>query len=411
MSKHKLVVLAVVAALGVGAALWSTQTRKPVQETLAAQPLVPGLQDKINDVTALRIVTPGNTTTATIERGDAGWTLKEKGGYAVDTAKVRDFLVALAQAKRVEAKTSNPELYGRLGLADVAQAGATGTQVEIDGLAAPARLIVGQNVQRGTGTFVRDAGEAQSWQVDANIAVERAAAKWLQPEIVDIAPSRVQSVSIKHPEGAAIDIVKAQGDGAADFVLRTLPKGREPESEFVADAAAGLLSGLHLDDVEPASQAEPGDAKVTTSEFRIDDGTTLTITSWKVGDKTLARLAATLDEEKAAAFVEQAQVRAAKEAAASAAAVAAQGEATAAAADAAPAVQGEATAAADAPAATPAAAAPAIDPAADREQRLAAIRDGVNAMQAKFANWTYTLPTYKASNLNKTLEDYLKPKA
>ncbi|MBB5207396.1 DUF4340 domain-containing protein [Chiayiivirga flava] len=408
MTRHKLVVLAVVAALGAAAALWSTQTRKPDTDVPAAQPLVPGLQEAINDVSALRIVAPGNNTVATIERGDAGWTLKEKGGYAVDTAKVRDFLLSLAQARRIEAKTSNPELYARLGVADVAQGDATGTQIEIDGLAQPARLIVGENVQRGAGTFVREAGQAQSWQIDTNLAVERAPAKWLQPEIVDIAPSRVESVSIRHPEGAAIEIVQAPDDGAADFVLRTVPKGREPESEFAADAAAGLLSGLRLDDVAPAAQADPGETKVTTSTFVIDDGTTLTITSWKAGDKTLARLAATLDEDKAAAFVEQAQARAAREAASAAAA--AQGAASSDAAATAPDETGDAAAAdAPAPASTPAA--PAVDPAADREQRLAAIRDGVEAMQAKFAQWTYTLPSYKASNLNKTLEDYLKPKA
>lgn len=404
MSKHKLVVLAVVAALGVGAALWSTQTRKPVQETAAASPLVPGLQDGINNVSGLRIVLPGNSTVATIERGDAGWTLKERGGYAVDTAKVRDLLVALASAKRVEQKTSNPELYDKLGLVDIDKADASGAQVEIDGLAQPTRLILGQNVVRGTGTFVRAAGEAQSWQIDANIAIERAPAKWLQPEIVDIAAARVVSASVKHPEGAPIEIVKSDGSGSAEFVLRNVPKGREAESTFAADALAGLLSGLRLDDVVPAAQAEPGEAKTSIATFHLDDGTTVTLTSWKAGDHTLARLAATLDEAKAAAFVEQAQARAAKEAAATQA-VDASAEPAADAAQDAVATTDTAPAATTEPAATPA-----IDPAADREQRLAAIRTAVETMQADFAPWTYTLPTYKSSNLNKTLEDYLKPK-
>lgn len=398
MSKHKLVVLAVVAALGVGAALWSTQTRKPVQETVAAQPLVPGLQDGINNVTALRVVLPGEGTVATIERGEAGWSLKERGGYAVDTTKVRDLLVALGSAKRVEQKTSNPELYDKLGLVDIDKPGATGAQVEIDGLAQPARLILGQNVVRGNGTFVRTAGDAQSWQTDANIAVERAPAKWLKPEIVDIATSRVVSASVKHSEGAPIEIVKSDGSGSAEFVLRNVPKGREAESTFAADALAGLLSGLRLDDVTPAAQAEPGEAKTSIASFHLDDGTTVTLTSWKAGDHKLARLAATLDETKAAVFVEQAQARAAKEAAAT--------QATDASAEpAAVAASGTVAAADAAPAATPA-----VDPAADREQRLTAIRTAVETMQADFAPWTYTLPTYKSSNLDKTLEDYLKPK-
>lgn len=411
MSRSKLILPAVVAAIAVGAALWSTQTRRPVQEADAATPLVPGLQQKLNDVTALRVIGPGNATLATIERGDAAWTLKERAGYPVDTAKVRDLLVALAGAKRVEQKTASPELYGKLGVADIAQADATGTQVEVDGLGAPVQVILGQNVARGTGTFVRTAGEAQSWQIDGNVAVERAPAKWLQPEIVDIAPARIEAVSIKPAEGAAIEIARADGKGASDFVLKNLPKGREAESEFGADAAAGLLSGLRLDDVAPAADAAPGDAKVTTATFHVEDGTIVTLTAWKANDRTLAQLAFALDEGRALAFVDRAHAREAKEAeaAASEAAASANAGAEAAAQDAA--ATDETPVAAAAPgAAQPPATPAASDPAADREQRLAALRTATDALQAKVAPWTYTLPTFKASNLNKTLEDYLKPK-
>lgn len=407
MNRHRLVVLAVVAVVGVAAALWSTQTRKPAQETSGSEPLVPGLQEKINDVSQLRLIGPGGKSLATIVRGDAGWSLQEKGGYAVDTAKVRDFLVTLAKARRIEAKTASEALYAKLGVGDVAQAEAIGVQVEIDGLAKPVAVILGHNVLRGNGTFVRHAGEAQSWQTDINIAAEREAAKWLQGDIVDVAPSRIESVSIKHAEGAPIEIVRAPEGGPAEFVLRNLPKGREPESEFVADAAAGLLSGLRLDDVAPAAEAEPGEAAVTKSEFRIEDGSVITLTSWKAGDKTLVRLAATLDETRAATFAEAEVARAAKEAAALAEEAAAKpAEAPVAAGDAAPAPP-----AADATAAN-ATAEPSTTtaPAPDAQQRLAAIRDNVAALQAKFVPWTYTLPSYKAGNLNKSLEDYLKPK-
>lgn len=410
MNRHRLVVLAVVAAVGVAAALWSTQTRKPAQETSGSEPLVPGLQEKLNDVSQLRVIGPGGRSLATIMRGDAGWSLQEKGGYAVDTDQVRDFLMTLAKARRVEAKTSNEALYGKLGVGDVAQADAAGVQIEIDGLAKPVAVILGHNVQRGNGTFVRHAGEAQSWQTDINIAAEREPAKWLQAQIVDVAPSKVESLTIKPAEGAAIEIVRAPEGGSAEFVLRNLPKGRELESEFVADAAAGLLSGLRLDDVAPEAEARPGDAAVTTSEFRIEDGTVITLTSWKTNDKTLVRLAATLDETRAAAFAEAEVARAAKEAAALAAETAAKPADAAAAADDAAAAPASPTNDAPANAAEESAATAAATPAPDAQQRLATVRDSVAALQAKFAPWTYTLPSYKAGNLNKTLEDYLKPK-
>ena len=411
MNRHRLVVLAVVAAVGAAAALWSTQTRKPAQEISASEPLVPGLQEKLNDVSQLRVIGPGGKPLTTIVRGEAGWSLQEKGGYAVDTDQVRDFLMTLAKARRVEAKTSSEALYAKLGVGDVAKADAIGVQVEIDGLAKPVAVILGHNVLRGNGTFVRNAGDAQSWQTDINIAAEREPAKWLQAQIVDVAPGKVESLTIKPAEGAAIEIVRAPAGGSAEFTLRNVPKGRELESEFVADAAAGLLSGLRLDDVAPEAEAEPGDAALTTSEFRIEDGTVITLTSWKANDKTLARLVATLDETRATAFAEAEVARAAKEAAALA------GETAEKPADA-PAGTllaaddaGTAASATDAaPASTPAQPAATAAAAPDAQQRLATVRDNVAALQAKFAPWTYTLPSYKAGNLNKSLEDYLKPK-
>ena len=51
------------------------------------------------------------------------------------------------------------------------------------------------------------------------------------------------------------------------------------------------------------------------------------------------------------------------------------------------------------------------DASKDREQRLAALRAEVEAMNARFDGKTFVLPAFKAGNLHKTLEEFLKPKA
>ena len=55
MNKHRVLVLAAVAVVALGAALWSTQTRKPVQEDgeAASTPVVPGLDGGINEVSEI----------------------------------------------------------------------------------------------------------------------------------------------------------------------------------------------------------------------------------------------------------------------------------------------------------------------------------------------------------------------
>jgi hypothetical protein len=409
MNAGRTLVLAAVVAVTLGGALWLTQSRRPVQQETVQQPAVAGLEKGLNDVTQVRVVGADSKVLATLVRGDDGWTMPEKGGYAVDVALVKAYLLKLAQAKRVEAKTSTPALYERLGVEDVAAKEAAGVQLEIDGLSQPVKLIVGHNVQRGSGTYVRDAGVAQSWQVNADLAVERTAANWLQRDLVDIAAGRVAKVSVKPATGEPITIVRSTGSGTGnEFTLAALPRGREAASEFVADATAGLLAGLRFDDVFPVAEKPAPVDGLRRSEFVTEDGVVLDVSSWQVGEQTFARFAARVDETTAAAQVERAQAQAVREhAAASTAPPAATPSVVTEGAS--PASIAPATPAVPAPASAPPLAA--TDPAADREQRLAAVHDEVARLNARFSPWTFVLPPFKATNLNKSLEDYLKPKA
>ena len=49
------------------------------------------------------------------------------------------------------------------------------------------------------------------------------------------------------------------------------------------------------------------------------------------------------------------------------------------------------------------------DPARDREQRLAALREEAAALDARFKGWVFVLPNYKFANMNKTVDELLKP--
>lgn len=64
------------------------------------------------------------------------------------------------------------------------------------------------------------------------------------------------------------------------------------------------------------------------------------------------------------------------------------------------------------PAATPAPPQPPLavsDPAAHREQRLAEMRKEAADLAARFQGWTFVLPNYKFANMNKTLDELIKP--
>lgn len=455
MNLQRLVILGVVAVALLAGALWYASERRPSQQGGVQAPLVAGLTERLNTIDEVRISGAGNARLATLQRGEAGWTLAERGGYPADTAKLRELLLGLAEARRLEAKTRNPALHDRLGVEDIGRDDADGVLLEVDGGGPPLRLIVGQNVSRGSGTYVREADDPQSWQVDRNLAVEKNPASWLQRDLLDIDTARITEVEVRPVSGAPVKIERGSGS-AADFVLVELPRGREPASEFVADATAGLLSSLRIDDVARADSIEPDPATLRAAHFATREGLQIAMTSWVVDGKTHARLEPTLDESRALAYVEQQQAEAQREwesrqqaldqaAAAPGAAVddAAAAEATAdagadahaggtdAGADSSDAAQTAAatgTGSADDPAAASAegddaakaahedaelAALPPLavsDPEADRAQRLQALQDEVAALQARLDGWVFVLPNFKAANLNRDLEAYLKPK-
>jgi hypothetical protein len=409
MLHSKLLRLALAAVAALALALWVGRSREPAEQVIGDQPLVAGLSEGLNDLKSVRLVGAEDKPIVTLERGDKGWTVKEKG-YAADILKVREYLLKLADARLVEAKTANPELHAKLGVEDLKSADAKGVRLEIDGLKEPARLIIGNyNGRGGDGTFVRRDGDPQAWLAKGNLSVDKVAANWLKRDLTDIASSRIREVRI----ASGGKTLRAYKDDAAqpNYKLADVPKGREATSEFVANGLASVPSGLRFDDVVESAEIEPGDAKRFEIDYEMFDGLVVHASAWEKDGKDYARFRAELDEAKADAAVTREQERARREHEARKAEAEA---AAAAAAEAAKAAAGGTTAGAEKP--DPAAAAPApeaplavTDPAKDREQRLEALRKEAAELNARFDGWTFVIPNFKYANMNKGMDEMLKP--
>ncbi len=413
MNTHKLTKLAIGAVIAVVAALWIGNARRPSETLDHAGALLPGLKEHINEVKTLRITGAENKPIVTLARGEGGWSVNEKNGYPADVSKVREFLLKLSEAELAETKTATPELYTKLGVEDIAGKDAKGALVEIEGTPTPGKVIVGNfNGQGGDGTFVRRPDEAQSYLVRGNLTVDKTAANWLLRDLADIASSRIAEVRIEHA-GKTLRAFKTEGS-EANYAVADVPKGRELSSEFVANGLASVLSGLRFDDVMPAASAQPADgAKVFAATYVGFDGLTVDAKTWEQDGKDYAIFNASLDEARLAKHIdeEQARARADYEAAKLKAAEAA-APADAAKPPATDTAKPEATTpAAEAPPATTPPEEPLAvkDPAKDREIRLEALRKEVNDLNARFAGWTFVIPAYKYANINKTLDDMLKP--
>lgn len=152
-----------------------------------------------------------------------------------------------------------------------------------------------------------------------------------------------------------------------------------------------------MTDVLPEKSSPlPGENRLVKARYRTFDGLTVDVQAWKQDDKHLARLSAALDRAVADARIqaEQSKPKADYEA----------GQRQ----DAKDTAQGNAKNGAKTAESAPLAV---TDPAKDRQERLDALSREVETLNRCFGGWRFVIPDYKYANMDKSLEDVLKPAA
>jgi hypothetical protein len=345
--------------------------RAPERTDAGKGTLIAGLNARINAISEVRIASADNGEIVLSRSADA-WRVQQRGGWPADTGKLRDYLLRLALAQRVEAKTALPENYPRLGVEDIDAKGARGARLDISGGGEPVALIIGLNNPQGRGSYVRVPGEAQSWLADLDIAPERKAENWLQRDLIDVDPRRIVRVEIMPGKGEAIALSR---DAINDpqWLLAGLAKGTQP-AQTAVDGVDGFLQGLRLEDVARAEGEPPRDA--VHARFVTADGLEIRLTLWQHAAAAWGRFTVHFDEAQA---MRHAREREAFERAAAAAA--AEGEDDA------------------------ASAAPVI---ASAESRVAQWRAQSATFAQRIDGWQFALSPYKAGNLRKPRSAFIE---
>ena len=237
---------------------------------IAGEPLLPDFRAVADAVTEVRIARQTGDEGATVQRQDDSWALGERDDYPVDVAKLRQLIIALADAEIVEEKTSNPEQYHRLGVDDP-EAGGEGAKVVVTGPDFSYAVILGDTAQ-GDYRYARIAGNATSYLIDEDPDVPESPSGWLLPDIVDIESSRVRRVAIAHADGETIVIEKATVE-QTDFDVLDVPEGRELSYPTVGNGIGSGLSMLELEDVRAHVDA----ASTTNVEYLTWDGLAVSV--------------------------------------------------------------------------------------------------------------------------------------
>jgi hypothetical protein len=396
---YALVGAAIVALL---AAVLINSSKRPQSDAAAqAQRLLPELRDHVNEVNAITLTGGDNKVLATLKRGADGWTVAEKANYPADVAKIREFLIKLDQATLIEQKTSSDKRYAELGVNDVTAKDAKGVLVELGGLAQPLKLIIGNfNGGGGGGTFVRRAGDPQSWLANGNLTVAKNTADWEKRDLTDIAATRLQSLTLTNPEGKVVKAFKQQRSDT-NFKVADVPGGREVSSEFASNGLGSVLANLRADDASPAKDMAPPE-KVHKAQYAAFDGLVIDVTAWDKDGKDYAQFVAHLDTAAANADIDSEQARA--KADYDAAVVAANKKV----ADEKSTTGKDAEANAKAASAVPKPLA-VSDAAKDRADKLDALNKEIETLNKTFSGWTFAIPSYKFTDMSKSMDDMLKP--
>lgn len=422
--KTKTFTLLVLAAAAFGAlAVWAYRSRESATAfTPGGSLLLPELASSINDVQRLVVRTTDEELVLAL--GDEGWTIENRGGYPATFDAVKTALVGLSRLETREPKTSKPELYGRLGVADVDAAEGAGTFVSVEGAggAALAALLLGetrygQGGGGAQGMYVREAGDAQTWLVDDVVEVSASPTAWADTEILSIPMARVVRVEVVHPDGERLVVSKAD-ESDTDYVVEGVPLGRELASPRIANPLAGALGYLSWTDVRPASEEVELEGLAAT--FTTIEGLRVTVRARKEGEVGLLSLSVGVDEDQVGTRRTQLE-RELGEARALAETLAADREA-ATEPVAAGEVEDDVTAAGE-----PEPLAEAVDPAEDPEAiagvgdaqtRLDSYTSSVDAARAEaetlareVEGWVFEVSSYKIDTLDKRLEDMLAPEA
>ena len=255
---RSILILAAVTAIVVGAVL--SVDRESSTAARSGEIVFPGLLDQVNSVVRVRVT--GNEGKFTLTRDRDTWVVEEKERYAADPDRVHKLLLGAAGMKRVEPKTSNPELYPKLWLEDPSGKDAKSVRFVLENAsdAELANWVLGdrrpsKSDASRTELYIRVAGDPLAWLVEGSVPGGQKIIDWLDRPVARIDRERLRAVEVVHADGTVIAVNKSL-PADADFALRDIPADREADSQYRINDIGRFLEDLRFEDVAPSSSLD-----------------------------------------------------------------------------------------------------------------------------------------------------------
>ena len=267
--------VALVAGAGYAVLSGENAARPPAQHQRA----LPDLAPQLGDLAWMRLTR--GATTADFTAVGGRWVLVEKDNYPAAPDKVRRLLLELADLTLIEPKTRRPELFARLDLDDPENGRSTLIRLQNRTGTTVGELIVGKTRRDGLGggndgVYLRKPGEDQTWLARGTLDLPADMSGWLDRRIIDLAPSRIASVTLTGVDGVVLGLRRDAPGGR--FTVAEAPGDAKLKPDAVLAEPAAALAGLDFDDVRPSAEVPVPESGVATGLFTTFDG--LVVTTW-----------------------------------------------------------------------------------------------------------------------------------
>ncbi len=287
MTPRSFLLLLGLTAASVALAVFSLLSR-PGDYTVAkaGEPLIPGLEENLNDVVKVVLKTK-ELGALTFEKDGAGWTMAERGGYGANPALINRMLIQMSGLTYLAPKTRLPERYEFLGLRDPGHPASKSSRVELFNTAGEkvADVITGaartglEGETEGA-VYVRFEGDPQTWLAKGELDMGPEARDWIDRNPVKLEPKGVRQVRVTFPDGETFSVFKDQVDDG-DYILDGAPDDRAPKNAFTVNAVASSIGDHVLEDAFPKGAVALGETPDVTFVYETFDGLELTSRFWK----------------------------------------------------------------------------------------------------------------------------------
>lgn len=271
---------------------YGTRTRLPVKTEIAAGTLMfPHFAAKLATAAQIEITHRGIRTIIE-KRPDGHWGIAGMRDYPVRDAKVHALLTELTELRLVEARTSDPAQFARLGLDDPNAVNSSADLLRVmddNGTPILATIVGHRRVRTGTAVpgdalrdvYVRRPQDHQSWLAKGGLQVDPDPAQWLDRSLMNIVRTRISSVNIDDGK-----LVFERVDGRFGAIQ---PVNRPKLKGYKVDGVARALELLTFREMKPDTGAPGIDARHVV--FSTNDGLVVTVTVRHADQDVWARFA------------------------------------------------------------------------------------------------------------------------